>query len=294
MTKVQATSMQSVRDRLLAASRKALENPINTPNKGSSDSRLFRVSRNKMGGNNIVLRLLPSAHGDNAIEAVNVYKSFEAGISFRAPSQDEISAGFVDFVSTEAWNSWRNGDRDKFRKLMPTQRYFTNVFVIKDSVTPDNEGKVFMLEFGRQLYTLIASTISGEGSGEPGNPFDMLGEVNSMNLTWRVTTPPGQRFPKYEFGLVDDYKNFGKRTDLETIFDSTYNLTEFVNGHFQAPTAELLYAFRDAMLNEASSSAPNGIQSYGDTRTETKPTKPVQPSSKPTGDDAELSKMFDD
>lgn len=269
---------QSAMDRIKAAAARA-KSQVVTPASGASDPRLYKPAKNQSGANTIVLRLIPSAHDETHIYKYNLYANFEGGFNFVAPSKDDKT--LVDLPAKEAWKAFRGGDKELMKKLLPKQRFLTNVFIVKDTVTPENNGKVFILDFGRQLEDTINKVISGE-LGINGNPFDLLGDEGaSLNLNWTITTPPNQKFPKYSFTFIEDAGAFGQRPDLEKIFDATHNLSEYVDSKLEKPTQDLLNQYYNFIIGEevtaTTSSKPVSYGQPAQQKQEPKPsTQPAQ------------------
>lgn len=252
-------SKPSLMDRIKNASSKAAEAA-----KAASDRdkdrypHLFRLTKNERGGNSIVLRLMPSINdGESPILQYDLYSSFEDNIHFRAPPKN---SGIRDVVNEAAWKFYKEGEKELFKSLISSQRYVSNAYVIKDTATPANEGKVVIIDYGRQLRNLIEATITGDAD-EPANPFDLLqaSGLASLNLSWRVTSPANQKFPKYEFTFQDDGGAFGKRPDLEEIYSACHDLQAYINWIPEA-TAEQLQGYLDLKTGVKT---PFGISSYG-------------------------------
>lgn len=263
------------------------------PTKSASDPRLYKPAKNQSGANTIVLRLIPSAQDETHILKYDMYSNFEGGFNFMSPSKDDKTLN--NLPAKEAWKAFRAGDKELMKKLLPKQRFLTNVFIIKDTVTPENNGKVFMLDFGRQLEDTINKVISGE-LGIDGNPFDLLGDDGaSLNLNWTITSPPNQKFPKYNFTFTEDGGAFGKRPDLEKIFDSTHNLSEYVDTNLEKPTQELLNNYYNFIVGETAVETTKPV-SYGQYVEKPKPSAPPvqQDSTKNQTIDAETFDFDDD
>lgn len=266
-----AIQKQSAMERIKAAAAKA-KAQVTAPSGSTADPRLYKPAKNQSGANTIVLRLIPSAHDETHILKYDMYSNYEGGFNFMSPSKDDKTLN--NLPAKEAWKAFRNGNRDLMKKLLPNQRFLTNVFIIKDTVTPENNGKVFMLDFGRQLEDTINKVISGE-LGIDGNPFDLLGDDGaSLNLNWTITSPPNQKFPKYSFTFTEDGGAFGKRPDLEKIFDSTHNLSAYVDTNIEKPTQELLNSYYNFIMGETDA-VVNTPVTYGKPAEAAKPQQPA-------------------
>lgn len=58
-------------------------------------------------------------------------------------------------VCAHASKIWKSGDEEKARKRFKKWSVFSNILVIKDPQTPENEGKVFYFRYGKKMYETI-------------------------------------------------------------------------------------------------------------------------------------------
>lgn len=79
---------------------------------------------------------------------------------------------------------------EKFNKVRRAEKWYVNVLVLDDPNDPDNNGKVKILRYGKQLGKIIEDAISGEDSDEFGaRVFDM--SKNGVNLKIKVDEQGG-------------------------------------------------------------------------------------------------------
>ena len=93
---------------------------------------------------------------------------------------------------------YRQKDEVEIEKSRPVKRnesWLANVYVIKDPTNPENEGKVKILRFGKQLNKIITDAISGDDADEFGAKIFDLSE-NGCNLKIKVDANPGG-YPQY-------------------------------------------------------------------------------------------------
>lgn len=85
-------------------------------------------------------------------------------------------------ISEEYFKLYREAGNDEAKKkvaslLKRKESWYINVFVVDDPATPENNGKVKILRFGKQLMKIIENAISGEDAAEFGpRIFDLSDE----------------------------------------------------------------------------------------------------------------------
>ena len=172
---------------------------------GSRDDRFWKAEQDKGGNGFAVLRFLqPSQadielNGENAPPFVNYYRHMfktPAGKWFINNCPTTLGGECpVCAANSELWNTDIPANQDIVRKRKRQQKWVANVLVVKDSKNPDNEGKVFLFEFGQKIYKKIEGMMFPEFEDETAiDPFDF----------WE-----GADF-KLKIRKVDGYTNYDK------------------------------------------------------------------------------------
>lgn len=111
----------------------------------------------------------------------------------------EVGKDPVSDYNNKLWNSTKDVSHPN-RKLASLQKrkinFQTNIYVIKDSTNPENNGKVKKFKFGQKLFDkLEAAMYPNEASGqEPLNPFDLFEGSNfRIEIFTKQTTDGPQR-----------------------------------------------------------------------------------------------------
>ena len=85
--------------------------------------------------------------------------------------------GEKDPISEAKYSLLKHGsdeEKEKAAKIMRRENWLANVFVVNDPTNPDNNGKVKLLRFGKQIHKIIMEAIEGDDSDEFGAKiFDM-------------------------------------------------------------------------------------------------------------------------
>ena len=179
-----------------------------------------------------VLRLLPYVK-DPSKTFFHFYQhawtSFANGrfISAVSPS----SFGERDPISELKYKWLRTGTDDEKKKAAAinwSEKWLVNAYVVDDPSNPDNNGKVKILQFGKQLHKIIMRAIDGDDADELGARVFSL-KSDGVNLKVICESQGGYKnytvskftMPKAIDGLND------KNTD--TILNSAFELEKVFN-----------------------------------------------------------------
>ena len=209
-------------------------------------------------GNTFTVRLLPYAK-DPSKTFFHYYQhgwnSFATGQYTSAISLQTF--GERDPIAEERYKILRTGseeEKEKAKAIVRSEKWLVNVYVVNDPVNPENNGKVKMLRYGKQIHNIITDAIEGEDAAELGpRIFDL--SPNGVNL--RVKVEKQGDYPTYvssKFampsaidGLDDD--------DYKSIYDSAFDLSSV----FSVKSADELktmldehYYVNDSSVSESS------------------------------------------
>ena len=129
-------------------------------------------------GNTYTVRLLPFAKSpkDTFYHYYNMgWVSFATGQYVQALSPQTY--GERDPIAEERFKASRTGteeEKEKAQAIRRQEKWLVNIYVIDDPSNPDNNGKVKMLRYGKQLHKIITEAIEGEDAEEFGpRVFDL-------------------------------------------------------------------------------------------------------------------------
>ena len=164
---------------------------------GGADERLWKPSLDKSGNGYAVIRFLPAPEGED-VPWAKVYSHAFQGTGGWYIENSLTTVGQKDPVSEHnrnLWNSGNEADKDVVRKQKRKLSYYSNIYVVKDSTNPENEGQVFLFKYGKKIFEKVQTAMQPEFEDEtPINPFDF----------WQ-----GADF-KLKIRKVDGYWNYDK------------------------------------------------------------------------------------
>lgn len=197
-------------------------------------------------GKTYVVRLIPNLESPDRTffhYFHHMWKSVATGnnISFLCPTTYGEKCPIEDYRG-RAYRSKNETEIEKTRPIKRNESWLVNVFVIKDPTNPENEGKVKILRYGKQLNKIITDAITGDESDEFGVKIFDLSE-NGCNFKIKVEQNEGG-YPTYVSSKfmspskldgisdVDEIHNEYKQLDKIFTHKTTEEIQELLNYHF--------------------------------------------------------------
>ena len=198
-------------------------------------------------GNTYTVRLLPNIK-DPSKTFLHHYSygwnSFSTGQLITAVSPTTWNQR--DPIAEERYRVLRSGteqEKEKAKSIVRTERWLVNCYVINDPINEENNNKIKVLRFGKQLYKIVMDAMQGEEAEELGpRIFDLT--PKGVNLKIKVEkqgdypTYVSSKFttPKEVEGLDEDaydkiYKNVFELESYVTV-KSYDELKDLLNRHY--------------------------------------------------------------
>ena len=204
-------------------------------NKGSFEDTRFWKLQHTEGNGSAIIRFLPETNGEDILWAKyyrHEFKGQNGWIMDNCPTSITGQKCPICEANSILWNE--GGDeneklaRDRKRKL----KYISNILVVKDAANPENEGKVFLYQYGKMIHDMIEAKINppepefkGEAQKEPVDVFDFL---EGCNFRLRMKKKGGG-YPTYESSEFDSPSQIAETDEeIEAIWNSQHSLNEFV------------------------------------------------------------------
>lgn len=216
---------------------KALAEQNQGRQKKEGEERFWNPTVDKAGNGYAVIRFLPAPQ-DEDLPFVRMWDHGFKGPGGWYIENSLTTIGKDDPVSefnSTLWNSVDSDDAPERKQAREQKRrlsYISNIYVIKDSANPENEGKVFLYKYGKKIFEKLNDLMTPEFEGEEAtNPFDLW---TGANFKLKIRKVDGYRnYDKSEFDdaapLLDDDK------ELEAIWGKEYSLTELIDPkHFKS------------------------------------------------------------
>ncbi len=213
------------------------------------DERIWKLERDKTGNGYAVIRFLPAPENED-VPWVRVWTHGFKGPGGWYIENSLTTLGKDDPVSkanTALWNSGIDSDkniaRDRRRKL----NYYSNIYVVEDSLNSENEGKVFLFRYGKKIFEKITGVMNPEFQDEtPINPFDLWEGAN-----FKIKMRQVDGFPNYDKSEFTDICPLAEdEKKLEEVWKSQYSLSEIVDEKNFKSYAELESRFNTVIAHE--------------------------------------------
>ena len=208
------------------------------------DNRFWKPEVDKAGNGFAVIRFLPAPEGED----LPWTRYWDHG--FQGPGGWYIEKSLTSIgqndpvgeLNSKLWNSGLDSDKEIARKQKRRLHYVANVLVVSDPAHPENEGRVFLYQFGKKIFDKMMDVMQPQFQDEePINPFDLW---EGANFKLKIRNVEGYRnYDKSEFDKASAVSN--DEEELEEIYGKVYSLKEFTD-----PSTYKSYEELKAKLNQ--------------------------------------------
>ena len=212
-------------DKLNSQLEKISTKSYSDPNEG----KFWKPTRDKAGNGFAIIRFLPAPNGEE-MPFVRIWDHGFQGPtglwyienSLTTINQDDPVSEF----NSKLWNSGIDSDKEIARKQKRRLKYVSNIYVVKDSANPENEGKVFMYQFGKKIFDKLNDLMNPQFEDEdPVNPFDLWEGAN-----FRLKIRQFEGYPNYDKSEFDQPAPlFEDDAQLESVYNQEHSLQELVD-----------------------------------------------------------------
>lgn len=221
-----------------------LTEKLETLNKGSSnqkDERIYKPGFDKKEGKGYAVgRFIPSQTGE---PFVRIYSHGFKGKDGWYIENSRSTIGEEDPVGISNTLYWKKGEdegNEAFKNIARNRKrntkYVANFLVIKDTISPEWNGKLAIYEFGAQIFKKIEGAAKPAfEDDQPMDPFDMWGGADfKIKIVGKEI--PDQRnggktvVPNYENSEFDRVSELYEGDDAkkQELYEKTYDLSEFL------------------------------------------------------------------
>jgi hypothetical protein len=210
----------------------------NNNKKWEADKRFWKLAKNEDGTGVAIIRLMPYS-----LKASPFIKMFHYGLKKVVPgtakpmwlianSAETIGAPCPIKEHYMKLTAEGTTEASAEAKLFKRQtKFITNIMVIKDPSNPDNEGKVFLWEFGTKMKDRIEAWLkpTKEDIDLGEEPKELYNPMNGFSIKLKITQKPGE-IPSYDSTSLQDKPTsiFTDRDEaIKFIEEKTHKLTEF-------------------------------------------------------------------
>jgi hypothetical protein len=194
------------------------------------DERIWKPSVDKSGNGYAVIRFLPAPDGEELPWVRYWDHGFKGPTGLWYIERSLTSIGKTDPVSemnSLLWNSGREEDKQTARERKRRLHYVSNIYVVKDPSNPENEGKVFLYQYGKKIFDKIMDMMQPQFEDEdPVDPFDFW---EGADFKLKIRNVEGYRnYDKSEFASQSALLG-GDDEELEGVYNRMYSLKEYTD-----------------------------------------------------------------
>ena len=194
------------------------------------DLRFWKPTVDESGNGFAQIRFLPQGEGQD-LPWVRYFDHFFKGPTGQWYVEKSLTTlNDKDPVSehnSRLWNSGIEDDKETARKQKRRLHYVSNILVVSDPAKPENEGKVFLYDYGKKIFDKIMDKMQPEFPGEePVNPFDFWA---GADFQLKIRNVAGYRnYDKSEFKEPSALFE-ADEAKLEATYNSLHEVTEFTD-----------------------------------------------------------------
>lgn len=207
------------------------------------DDRFWKLTVDKEGVGSATFRFLPTTEGE-AEPYVTKY-----GHSFK---NEATNKWFIELchttigescpvcdANTELWETGLKANQDIVRVRKRKKTYVSNIYMVNDPANPENNGKVFLFEYGPSIFEMIQGAINPKYDDvEPVNIFDFWAGANFRLRAFNDHSKGGMRsYADSEFLAPSQLLESDEA--MEAVWNSQYKLQELVDPSKFKPYAEV-------------------------------------------------------
>ena len=207
--------------------------------KSYKDERLWKPSVDSSGNGYAVIRFLPAAEGEDNPWIQYWDHGFQGPTGRWYIERSLTSLGQQDPVSELNSTLWATGDDENksiVRKRKRRLHYVSNIMVVEDPKNPQNEGRVFLYQYGKKIFDKLLDAMQPEFADEtPMNPFDFW---EGADFKLKIRKVEGwQNYDKSEFARMRSVSD--DDAVLEKLYGKIHSLAEYNDASNYKTYAEL-------------------------------------------------------
>ena len=226
-----------------------------TSSNSNTDERLWKPGLDSSGSGYAVIRFLPPPEQDIEGDTPSLPWAKLYSHAFQGPGGWYIENSLttlnqkdpVGEINRQHWNAGTEEGKELARKQKRRLSYYSNIYVVKDTNDPNNEGKVFLYRYGKKIFDKILAAMQPEFQDE--TPVDVFDLWEGANFKLKIKTVAG--FWNYDSSEFDSPSALSSDdAELEAIYKKEHSLKAFTTPD-QFKTYEELQARLNLVLNSA-------------------------------------------
>lgn len=172
----------------------AIKGALNKEAKTSAYADILKTT----AGNSYEVRLLPNVEQpDKTFHHFYTYgwESFATGQYIGTTSPQTY--GGRDVIGEARYRDSKHGtpaEKQRSKAIIRSEKWLVNAYVVSDPSEPENNGKVKVVRFGKQLHKIVMDAIEGEDANELGA---RIFDLSSNGCSLRIKVESQGEYPTY-------------------------------------------------------------------------------------------------
>jgi len=205
---------------------------LSTNRQSDNSDEFWKCELDKTGNGYAVIRFLPTPPSDVDADGLPWVKFYDHG--FQGPGGWYIEKSLTSIgqddplgkYNSELWETGSESNKELARKQKRRLHYVSNIYIVKDSKHPENEGKVFKYTYGKKIFEKVTQAMNPQFEDDkPIDPFDLW---TGANFKLKIRKVDG--YQNYDLAEFDSSSAlFDDDDKLEKIWKSEYSLKEILD-----------------------------------------------------------------
>ena len=223
------------------------------PNEG----KMWKPTRDKAGNGFAVIRFLPAPSGED-FPFVRIWDHGFQGPTGQWYIENSLTTldrdDPVSEYNSKLWNSGVEEDKAEARKMKRRLKYVSNILVVSDPSNPQNEGKVFLYQYGAKIFGKLQELLNPQFEDETAaDPFNMW---EGANFRLKIQKVAG--YPNYDKSVFDTPSAISDDDEeLKRIYSQEHSLQELVDPKNFKSYDELKAKFYRVLALDQAASTPS-------------------------------------
>jgi len=206
------------------------------------DTRFWTLSKDENGVGAAIIRFLPDPEGVPFINMIKINAN-RGKKQFYVSEWSPITIGLPDPFNERFVELWNEGEKTKAKLLGRSNRFFTNIKVIKDPANPENEGKIFLFDMSKAMLDMLKEvmTVTEQMKALDEEPIQVFNPLDGNNFLIKskradndIITYSNSKFADKTSSIYDSVEEAEK--DIRA---NAYALSEFLKPEFFLSYEEL-------------------------------------------------------
>ena len=206
------------------------------------DTRFWTLSKDENSNGAAIIRFIPDPEGVPFISMEKISAN-RGKKQFYVSEWSPATIGLPDPFNEKFLELWNAGEKEKAKLLGRSNRFFTNIKVIKDPANPENEGKIFLFDMSKAMIDMLKEvmieTDQMKALGE--KPIQVFNPMEGHNFLIKskmgdnkIVTYANSKFADSPSAIYDS-----KEEAEKDITENGYKLQEFLEPDFYLSYDEL-------------------------------------------------------